>query len=111
LVVLTFLKNCRVIQKARVHKSQAILIAGPPFPYTHCSSWDMAREGKPKSTFCAFYLRTPTESACLCRRCAQLCRRRWLLCRRRSRLRDDWALNSIVELQGSCKLNCAANIC
>jgi len=52
----------------------------------------MAKEGEPKSTFCAFSLRTPTESAYLFWRCAQLSRRRWLLCRRPSPLCDEWAL-------------------
>jgi len=57
--------------------------------------------GRAQNYFLCVLFADPTESASLCRRCAQLCRRRWLLCRRRSRLRDDWALNKIVELQGN----------
>jgi len=48
--------------KARVHKSLAVLIAGPFRLHRHFSSGDMAREGETKSTFCALFLRTPTES-------------------------------------------------
>jgi len=35
----------------------------------------MAKEGEPKSTFCAFSLCTPTESVYFFSRCAQLPRR------------------------------------
>jgi len=58
MVVLSFTIKCRIIQRARVHKSLYILVAGPPSLHTHFSVWDMAREGEPKITFCAFSLRT-----------------------------------------------------
>jgi len=58
MVVLSFSNKCRIIQKARVHNSLYILVAGPPSLHTHFSVWDMAREGEPKITFCAFSLRT-----------------------------------------------------
>jgi len=58
MVVLSFMNKCRIIQKARVHKSLYILVAGPPSHHTHFSVWDMAREGEPKITFCVFSLRT-----------------------------------------------------
>jgi len=83
-----------------VHKGLYILVAGPRSLHAHFFVWDLTREGEPKITFLCVLFADPTESASLCRRCAQLCRHRWLLCRRRSRLRDDWALNSILELQG-----------
>jgi len=63
------------------------------------------QRGRAQNYFLCVLFADPTESASLCRRCAQLCRRRWLLCQRRSRLRDDWALNSIVVLQGASSLN------
>jgi len=56
LVVLTFTKKCRIIQKARVHKSLAILIAEPHCPRTHfpAETW-RERERAQKYFLCVLF--------------------------------------------------------
>jgi len=103
MVVLSFYEQMSHYSKGKGAQKSIYFSCWASFPSHALFRQRHGERGRAQNYFLCFLFADPTESASLCRRCAQLCRRRWLLCRRRSRLRDDWALNLIVEMQGTFK--------